>query len=243
DLARRQRVPALGHYVQARDLCPLLPEPHLEIAALYDLLGRAEPRAAYLERAKRLAPSDPLLWFLYGVEEQLDGRPESAWRSWRRSLELSDRYRQDILELSAQQLAPVAIAREVIPDRPEILLAAATSLYPDPRDKAKRRPFLERALVLLGRRPGPVPAAELHLRALVQVALERPEEALSAYRQALALEPLQVEWRFEFARLLHEQGRDQEAYAELRTVLGLRPDHPPALALRDAVARRIAEEK
>ena len=69
ELGARHRVPALGHYLQARDLCPILPEPHLGIASLHDALERAEPRGVYLERAERLAPADPLLWYLYGLEE------------------------------------------------------------------------------------------------------------------------------------------------------------------------------
>jgi tetratricopeptide (TPR) repeat protein len=243
ELEIRHRLPALGRYLQARDLCCILPEPHLEIAFLYDTMERAEPRSVYLERAKRLAPADPLLWYLYGIEEQSDGRSEQAWQSWRRSLELSDRYRPAILDRSAQQLAPEEIVRNVVPDRPDILLAAASELYPDPEATEQRRPFLERALVLLERRPASLTAADLHLRALVVSALDRPAEALDAYREALAREPLQVDWRFELARLLHRQGRDPEAYAELRTVLGMRPGDGPAIELREAVARRLAEDQ
>jgi O-antigen ligase/tetratricopeptide (TPR) repeat protein len=243
ELEIQQQLPAQQHYLQARDLCPILPEPPLGIAFLYDVLHRAEPRALYLERAQRLAPADPFLWYLYGVEDLLANRPEQAWRSWRRSLELSDRYRPNILDSSARHLAPAEIVRQVVPDRPDILLAAATHLYPSPQATEQRRPFLESALVLLERRPTPLTAADLHLQAAIYSALNRPAEAFTAYRAALAREPLQVDWRFELARLLHQHGRDQEAYDELRTVLGLRPDYGLAIELREAVARRMVEDK
>lgn len=243
ELEVRQRVPALGHYLQARDLCPILPEPHLGIASLHGTLGRAEPRGVYLERAKRLAPADPLLWYLYGLEELYGGRPEQAWRSWRRSLELSDRYRPNILDLGARKLAPDEILRLVIPDRPDVLMGAASYLFPDPEATEGRRPFLEKAMALLNQRPAPLTADDLHLKGQVYSALDRPAEALAAYREALAREPLQVEWRYELAELLYQQGGAEEAYRELLTVLGLRPDHGPARELREAATRRISETR
>src|SRR5205823_3573941 len=103
---------------------------HLGIASLHDVLARAEPRNVYLERAKRLAPADALLWYLYGLDELVHGRSEQAWRSWRRSLELSDRHRPAILDLGARKLAPDELVRRVVPDRPDVLLAAASYLYP-----------------------------------------------------------------------------------------------------------------
>jgi O-antigen ligase len=246
ELAVQHLVPALGHFLHARDLCPILPDPHLGIASHIEALEQAEPRGAYLERAKRLAPADPLLWYLYGLQDLDDGRPEQAWPSWRRCLELSDHYRPVILDVSAQHLAPDEIIRRVIPDRPEVLLAAADYLYPEPKTpeaKEGRRRILERVLLLWEQGPAPLSANDLHLQAQVYRSLHRPEEALASLRAALDQEPLQVEWRFELAQLLAQQGLVQEAHRELLRVLDVRPLHAPALALRKTVARRIAETR
>src|SRR5262249_47452943 len=62
-LARRHLEPALGHLLQARDACPLLADAHLQIGINVDQFRQAEPRRAYLERAKRLAPDDPEQWY------------------------------------------------------------------------------------------------------------------------------------------------------------------------------------
>ena len=46
-----------------------------------------------------------------------DGKIDEAWRSWRRSLELSDQYLAPILLQSTQQLGPRDIMERVLPDR------------------------------------------------------------------------------------------------------------------------------
>ncbi len=45
-------LPALRHYREARDLCPLLPGPQVRLASLVDYFERADPRRLYLDRAK-----------------------------------------------------------------------------------------------------------------------------------------------------------------------------------------------
>ena len=122
----------------------------MEIAEHVDEFAKADPREAYLERAKFLAPDDPELWYRCGTLELADGRPDRAWASWRRSLELSDGHLPEILDRSAALLSPHDILRRVLPDRPDLLLKAALHLYPEPGEG--RRPFLERALAILEER-------------------------------------------------------------------------------------------
>ena len=57
---------ALVHYVQARDLCPVMAKPHVRIAANHERFARADARIAYLERALSLVPWDAELWYLRG---------------------------------------------------------------------------------------------------------------------------------------------------------------------------------
>lgn len=239
-LMRKHLVPALHHYLQARDSCPLLVRPHAWLAAHADRLDRSEPRGAYLERAKFLAPSDPEVWYLCGVQDLLEGRQDQAWESWRRSLELSDRHLPEILTVGARSLGPGDVLALVLPDNPTLLRAAAFQLYPQPEAATQRRPFLEKVLLLLKEQPRPPSAADLRLRALVHGDLGQPAEALTAYESALAREPLQVGWRYEFARLLYQQGRLQDARRELLTVLGQQPGHTQALELLEAVTRDLA---
>ena len=52
-----------------------------------------------------------------------------------------------------------------------------------------------------------------------------------------ARSPGQLEWRYEFAQVLHEQGRLEEARRELRLLLQQHPDHQPAVELHRDVVR------
>ncbi len=56
-----------------------------------------------------------------------------------------------------------------------------------------------------------------------------PEEAVDAYRQALALDPTDADARANLGRLLHAQGALAEAEAEFRQALRYDPDHSTAV--------------
>jgi tetratricopeptide (TPR) repeat protein len=211
----------------------------MEIAEYVDKFEKAEPREAYLERAKFLCPDDPELWKRCGSFELADGRPDQAWTSWRRSLELSDSHLPEILAQSAAHLSPRDVLGRVLPDRPDLLLTAAVSLYPQPADG--RRPFLQRALAILDNQPRADGAADLHLKALIYRALGQPAEAITAYQASLDREPLQLAWRYDLAELLSEQERFQESFQELLKIQMLQPENEQARVLMDAVKGKIAE--
>jgi tetratricopeptide (TPR) repeat protein len=240
-LRRAHLTPALGHLLRARDLCPMRAMVHLEIADHVAEFIAADPRAAYLERAKLLAPGDPGLWYRCGLHELGDGRPDRAWASWRRSLALSERDLPEILDRSVATLGPRDTLRRIFPDQPGVLLAAAKLLDSRPGDAS--RLFRERALALFEGRPGPPSAEELHTRATIQRALGRPAEALQTYHEALLQAPHQIGWRYERAELAHEQGRFEDAHQELLVILAIQRHDPKARALLDAVARGLAEHR
>ncbi len=238
-LRREHMLPALRHYLRSRDLSPLRAEVHMEIAELVNEFATAEPRGAYLARAKRLAPGDPDLWYRCGILELADGQPDRAWASWRHSLALSDLHRREILARGAERLGPLETLRRILPDRPDLLLEAATSFYPTPDDG--RRPFLERALSVLDGRTGPPTAADLHVKATIHRALGQRAEALSTYRAALSRNPMQMDWRLELAELSQELGQFEESRQELLAILALQPKAVRARKLLEAVTLKILE--
>jgi O-antigen ligase/tetratricopeptide (TPR) repeat protein len=241
-LARKHLEPALGHLLQARDSCPLLADAQLQIAINVDQFRHAEPRRAYLERAKRLAPDDPEQWYLCGVQESFDGDTDQAWASWRRSLELSDRYQEDILTVVGKGDDVLGVLNRVLPERSHWWLTAAAQLYPAPEAAAQRRPLLEKAAELLQEPPGPQTAADWHTLASTHAALGQVEPALAAYRTALDREPQQAGWRLELARLLCEQRRFSEARGELLTILATQPGNGQAKALLETVEHGLARD-
>lgn len=240
ELVHQHLVPALRHFLHARDLCPLLPEPQQGLADNTEELERSDARIAYLERTRFLLPHRPVQWYLCG-DALLDQQTDQTWKNWRRCLQLSDRYLSPILEESTRRLAPREILDRVLPDDPKILLAAALELYPEPTPE--RQPFLDRALALVENQPTATRPENLHLKALIQSALGRAEEAVATYQAALALEPNQVGWRFELARLLYQCQHIQESRRELLIVLSHQPQHVDARELLTTVERQIAEGK
>jgi tetratricopeptide (TPR) repeat protein len=232
--ARQHLVPALQAYLQARDVCPLMAEPHVRLAANAPYLQKADPRTAYLDRAKRIVTNDAELWFLFGVQELLDGNTVGTAQSWHRSLEVSDQYLMTILELSKNMLRPETVLNDVLPARPHILVKAAVHLYPQAESAAQRRPFFEKALAALQTQEV-LTSKDFYLQAHVQAALGQVDDALTSYRHALALEPQEFSWRLEHAQLLLATGKLDEARQELMTILRQNPNQPQARQLLEAV--------
>jgi O-antigen ligase/tetratricopeptide (TPR) repeat protein len=236
-LTRRHRVPALRHYLHARDACPAMGKPHVRLAANVELLDRADPRNAYLRRAQFLCPADPELWYLCGLQEILDGHADAALADWRRCLELTDGYLVDVLARAGRLVGPRGVLDRVLPEKPDLLVRAALHYYPDPKQNGERRPFLDKALAVIASRPGALSAADFHSKALVHAVLGQSAEALAAFRTATALAPQQIAWRYEFAQLLYERQRYDEARGELLAVLGRQPAHAQALELLETITR------
>ena len=73
--------------------------------------------------------------------------------------------------------------------------------------------------------------------------VDRIEEALAEFRQALRFQPDFIEPRLEIARLLLKQGETQPAQKELNTVLQLSPQNNAALELLKSVEQPSSEVK
>jgi tetratricopeptide (TPR) repeat protein len=234
-------IPGLQHLVQARSLCPLLPEPHRCLAEHAAKLVQADARSLYLERAALLMPYDPVLRYLCG-REYLEREPARAYASWRRSLDMSDLCLDSILEYSAQRLEPKVLMDRVLPARPRLLFRAAFRLYPGVGGKARRRAFLERALALLEEPTGPRGSEDFFFKALAHQDLDQPDRAVAAFREALARNPSEAGWRFQLARLLFRQRRLDEARRELRRVVAEQPENREAREFLRTLLRESSGE-
>lgn len=241
--------PLLGQYLQhlllARDLYPLLPQPHLRIAENVTSLKSGDPRSTYLRRAKRLRPVDGHLWYQCGTQQWLDGEYEEAIRDWRRALEILRADDPDMKDtfyailIQAQRKPPGtrpdgSIASEgepwlsatdildrIVPDDPKLILAAVDLLLGKPADKAKRRPYLEKALALM---KSPSTADEYHTAAMLHLSLDQLKEAEEQLQRALAMVPTQLDWRTTLAKLYFDQARYADAVFHLEMVAKQRPN-------------------
>ena len=118
-------LPALRDYLRIREDNPLMPGPHLRLAACRRYLVRPDGAASYLERACLLAPSEPRAWYLAGLGRLQNGEEALAWGCWRRSLECSPLHLEAIVAQASRRLSARELVENVLPADPELLLAAA----------------------------------------------------------------------------------------------------------------------
>jgi O-antigen ligase len=228
---------AARHLVAARDLCPMLAHPHARLGELAPLLARADPPVIYFERAARLLPAETDIWYGLGGAYLDAGRTEDAQRAWRRYLESGERLRPPLLDRAVAAWGADAVREKLLPDRPDVWLAAAQQLFPKKDQVEQRRPFLERALALTEHQ---APSADLsYRRATLQRELKLDDAADASYRAAVREAPGRLDWRFEFAEFLNRRKHFDEARSELRAILERSPDHDRAKNLLAVVEREI----
>jgi tetratricopeptide (TPR) repeat protein len=247
ELVLDQLIPALRHFVHGRDLCPLLPELQFALAANQDRFEQADAPADYLKRVQFLSPGDPQLWYLIGQQQLLDGLPDQAWRSWRRSLELADSHLIEIIEQASSYLTDQQISDQIIPVDPKLLLAAARhpkfSKSGSEQEVASaemaRSLFLQRALELIQKsRPAVNEEESYWLSGEVYRELGRLEAAINSYHKAVQRRPGQLQWRLELAKALYEAQRYEEARRQTRLILSRDPHRTDARSLLEQLDRR-----
>ena len=99
---------------------------------------------------------------------------------------------------------------KVLPDSPDVLYASAMYLYPDEGTVEEGRPFLEKALSLLGSTDEDLQPQDLYQKVLIYRVLDEPDQAVKSYRDLLSRDRSKLSLRFEFAIYLYEIHRDEE---------------------------------
>lgn len=241
--------PGLRQMIAGRDLCPLLPRPHARLAAFAaDARGagprmtKSDPAEVYWTRVLRLAPYDPDLLYFAGRFYFDAGQTDPAIDLWRRSVERRSTHLQAAFNSAMAKLGPQATIERMLPDDPEILIMAARSLAarPDQADVVRRT--VERAKSILTDRLITVDAADLHMLAQCYRILGQPDAARSAFEQALALDPRQHEWRYEFAEFLYSLPGESNRNASLFHLienLKIYPGHLPSIQLKATIEQEF----
>ena len=215
--------PALKHLILARRACPLLPDVHVLIAQLCGLVVDPATDQVHLERARRLAPSDPDLLFQVGLLEFQAERPDRAYDSWRESLALSSAHLDVILGIVDEQLETPGVIEKVLPPAPGLLVQLAQKRYLAEEQAGVRRLLVQRAEQLV-ERIGLPEEEQCHLRGAIFALQERYLEAIANYTRAVQLRFQEVGWRYELALLLRQQGRLEEARKQARLCARMDPD-------------------
>ncbi len=238
-LEKQHLRPYLVQTIEARNASPIVPETHLRLAQAVLNLKSAEPPKAYRARAKWLAPGNAWVYYQCGVQEAGEGDLSTARASWRRSLELSDGCLTAILDRCRDDMTSEQMLQGLLADRPEQLMSAAAYLYPNPLTSMKpRRPFLERTLGLLAKKET-WSAGDYCLAGRAHFILHHSSDGRAAFERALAIEPRQTSWRYEYARFLYHEECLSDAERQLLTILDQQPEQKRAREFLQRIRERV----
>ncbi len=240
--ARRQQwlFPGLREQIAARDRCPLLESPHLRLADKVGALTRGDSIDAYLNRVHFVLKADPNLWYLAGRIEQRNGDLAAALASWQNCLRLDASFLNRIVADLGADFPRQRLFRELLPEQPEVLLAAADRFAEDPQTV---RSLLARALKVLEATPEISEAAYWQQRGQILNRLGQFEQARKAYRRAIQCDPNAWPIRLEYAQILVDRDAFDEAQRQLRRLLALFPDNRQAQSLHKIVVEAQVRRK
>lgn len=208
---------ALGLFGRIVAADPKIAEVHYQIGRIFTAEDRAPRALRHLAAAAQLKPGTPEIWRAWAAAVALAGEAEGraaflaalkkAPVSADLRIELQDRFAPSRLHRVAG-MTP-ALQRE---------MQGLFALLP-----ARRFAELEARTAALARQH-PKAAILPNLRGTALVHLGRPAEAITAFRQALALDPGYAEAHDNLGLFLMQIGREAEAAREFRAALALTPD-------------------
>lgn len=213
---QRTLATGLKHTLTARDLCPIMPEPHVRLAFYHRHLLTSDPRATYLARAKVVAPASEELWFLCGVEELRRGEIQVALASWQNCIALGDQFHQQISNEAREKLTHQQIKR-MLPDTPKTILSMVDLIYPagDREVALERRDLFLQAFQRLPDVSQYTSTADLLDHYAIRVGVGQFDEAASILSVVVRNDPENLEARTKYFRLLIDQNRFPEAREQL----------------------------
>ena len=229
----------------------------VEYGRLLATAGRHADAVPYLEAATRLDPANKQSWHQLGQAYAATGRVEEAQTALARFQEIVQNevpaamseveLEKNVEDPTGRELRE-AMKLQADGKMEEALRVVRQEMQLAPDDP---RPALleSRFLLLGGRLDDALAAAERALamapgspdghyqRGSVLFSMQQPEAAEAAYQQALAISPEHTATLNDYAVLLMEQGRNDEARQMLERALEVRPDDELAAANLEKLAQ------
>ncbi len=176
-------------------------------------LGRGDRGLGYFRRALELAPEDPAGYEMLGDLYLKLGQPQAAAETLERCLQL-----------------PVA-GRP-----PPVVFVLLSQSYRDSKDPGRALEAAERGLQRSGSAP------ELwNAKGAALADLQRHDDAIVAFREAIALNANDTEANFNLGASLLALGRTAEGVQAMRRSLVLQPRFAPALALLGQIEMEVGD--
>ena len=215
-----------------RALCPTYGPPY-GLAGRIELLTLNDPAgAAHVRTGATLAPTDPVACFAAGYVDAREGRWGDSARKFRRALDLDPGMFTDVAEAYLGDLRQPQLALGIAKEKPDWLMHVIPRLGRETPEYGDAM----RALKLLLDRSDATPktcatAAALYLK-------QKDYKTAGDYlARALKEDYGRVEWRYQLAGALAEQGERDAAIREARICLSLRPQMTQAKLLIEKLER------
>lgn len=214
----RENLPsALSYFSHSRMASPLQPLIHLRIGEIKGVIAEARDGDLDIERALKLAPSNPVFREVAGVYYLQSGNVDAAVPHFKKYLELMPRHFSHLMPLITGRttrnmvaLDDEAISR-IIPDNGKMLYEYVVKYMTD--ESPMKEDFLERAAQVVSDAPFKMRENEVLLGDIRLKQGDLPNAAQS-YRSALTRQPNDPKTRYNLAWILKELGRLDEALEE-----------------------------
>ena len=213
---------AARHFLAARQYAPTISRVHYRLAELTPAFPDLGDEEVLLRHAQTLSPGDATLWYWSGVLNLNSARVNEACECWRHSLLLSRLHLDEILSMSQGKLTMRQLLDQTLPNQADLLLRVAVTFFAGD-DRAKfRQIVLQRAEESLEDSSLPAPEFEYTHAAILRLQ-GRPEDAAPLFANAILRRSNNLPWRYEYARLLIDLGRYDEAYEQVNYLIGAEP--------------------
>lgn len=222
-------VPAMKELFIVRRLCPLFPESHLDAAFLLPIVSDLKETDAlvqtFVRRGVEVSPNEPIVLFSAGAVRFLSADRDEACRNWARSLSISgDHFEEIVLFLSTERTKAEFCRRlrSVVGDRLD-LVNRGIERYPKKTDPVTFDVFLTVMGKILDDAPEKTSGEYYRNRAHFERLSERYADAADSYKKALAEDPFNARWFYEYGTLLYNQKNADESIAAFTKAAELNP--------------------
>ncbi len=227
-IARDGLTPAIhdivGELHKSLVVCPTHGPTHSMVGQIERFILNDNSGAERIRRGFRLAPCDPITCFVAGRLDMLEGRTEDCIAKFDRAVQLDGNLFRDVADIYVNQLSRPHLALSAAGDDIGRLSCVLGMLeyvqYYDLAEEARTK--VQRLLEAKCAEPD-APASVYARLAGIHSRQGNNQAALECYRQALAREYGQIQWRLELAAILIKMGRVQEAMSEAKICLRLHP--------------------
>jgi len=214
---------------KARALCPTYGPSYSFVGQLEKFILNDETGASRIKKGYLLSPCDPIVCFIAGYLDILEGRYEQCFAKFEKAVQLDGGLFKDVVTIYVDHLSrphkAMALAGDDISRLNHIVLVFMDAQYDDLVQQCREK--IEKLLKEMCSRPDAT-APLLASLACFYREQHNTEAAIEYYRRALTLDYSQVLWRIELVKLLAETKKIPEAMREARICLRLRPNSKEA---------------